>query len=433
MKRHRLAAPALVLALGCLFGAPALGEGTSAGPPPSGPPGAPAEDWPGFRGPRQDGTSLETGFLKRWPVEGLRELWRIDLGAGFSSFAASGNRLFTMTQRGGSQEAVCLDSGSGKILWSRRLEPEFRESQGGDGPRATPALGAGLVFVLGARGTLAALDATSGEPRWQLNVLEKFGGRNITWGLSGSPLLDGDHLIAPVGAPGAPVVAFQARTGEVAWRSESDGQGDLAGYSTPLRVERDGGPEIVVFQGRALVSLDPKSGKLLWKYPWKTSYDVNAAAPVYHEGKIFLSSGYNEGSVLLNLPGKGEAAPTEVWRSKVLRNKFSSSIYHQGHLYGFDENHLKCVEFETGRERWRQSRTGHGTLLLADGHLIVVSDRGDLFLAPADPERYREVARMETVLKGGVAWTAPVLHGGVLFLRNLEQAVALELRPSRVP
>lgn len=387
------------------------------------------DDWPCFRGPEQDGISRETGILKRWPRGGLETVWRIELGAGFSSFAAVGERLYTMAERSGGQEALCLDAKSGKVLWSHPLEGAFMERQGGDGPRATPAVKDGRVFVLGAKGTLAALDAREGKPVWSKNVLADFNAKNITWGLSASPLLDDDRVVVVVGGKEGPVVAFSQESGEVAWRSGSDGHGDLAGYSTPLSIVHGGRRQIVVLLGRSVASFDAGTGQLLWSHPWRTSYDVNAAAPIHQEGRLFISSGYNEGCALLELPAGDGGKPREVWRSKVLRNKFSSCVLKDGHLYGFDENRLKCVEFLTGRERWKVSGLGHGTLLLADGHLIVLSDSGDLALAPATPAGYRESARMEGVLKGGVAWTAPVLHRGVLYLRNQKQAVALRMKP----
>ena len=222
-----------------LFSSPAL-AGASPGD---------REDWPCFRGPRQDGISRETGLLTSWPGKGLKELWRIDLGSGFSSFAAVGGRLYTLAERAGRQEAVCLEASSGREIFRQDLEEGFPERQGGDGPRATPTVGEGLVFALGARGALAALDAESGKPRWRIKLLEKFRARNLTWGLCGSPLLEGGRLIVAVGAGGPSVVALKPETGEVLWRADPGGLEPVAGYSTPYAITHAGRRQVVVFLG----------------------------------------------------------------------------------------------------------------------------------------------------------------------------------------
>jgi outer membrane protein assembly factor BamB len=338
-----------------------------------------------------------------------------------------GGRLYTLAERAGRQEAVCLEASSGRAIFRRDLEEGFPDRQGGDGPRATPAVGEGLVFALGARGTLAALDAESGEPRWRIGLLEKLGARNLTWGLTGSPLLESGRLIVQIGESDHPVVALKPATGEVLWRSGAGGLAGLAGYSTPYAITHAGRRQVVVFLGKGVVGLDPESGKTLWSYAWETSYDANAAAPIYQDGRLFISSGYNRGCALLELPQAEGGRPGEAWMNLVLKNKFSSSVLHQGYLYGFDENRLKCVEFRSGKESWRQGGLGHGTVLIADGQLIILGDQGDLALARATPQGYQETARAPGVLRNLPAWTVPVLHGGVLFLRDLREAVALRI------
>lgn len=387
-----------------------------------------ASDWPCWRGPEGNGISPETGFPKKWPREGLERLWTVELGAGFSSFAAVGEFLYTLRQKGEVQEAVCMAAASGDIVWSHVLEPAYKERQGGDGPRATPCVKDGIVYALGARGTLAALSTTDGKPLWKLNVLKKLKAENLDWGLSASPIVEGDKVVIPVGAPGSPVAAFHRKTGQVLWTSGSDGQGDVAGYSTPLAVRHGDEKQLLVFLGKSLVALEPERGRVLWSYFWKTDWNVNAAAPVYHDGLVFISSGYGHGSVLLEAPTRRGRFPVEVWKSRVMCNKFKSCVLFEDHLYGFDETFLKCVEFRTGKEKWAKRGFGYGSVLIADGHLILLSDRGNLALARADSTAYRQVAHMDRVLTGR-CWTVPVLHRGVLYLRSLKHAVALDMRP----
>lgn len=380
-------------------------------------------DWPQLRGPERDGISRETGLLERWPAEGPPVLWRRPLGNGFSALSVVDGTIYTQAGIGDDEVVVALAADDGRELWRTRLDRARPDGQG-SGPRSTPLVDGDRLYAVSAHGTLAALERASGKLLWQRQVVERDGGRVPDWGVAASPLLDGDRLIFNVGAPDAAVIAYDKRTGEPLWRAGSD----VAGYSTPILVEVGGLRQAIVFSGRQLLSLDPETGAVHWTLPWKTSYDVNAATPIFvPPNKLYVSSGYDTGAALFQLGATGgKATVQELWRSRRIKNQFSSAIYHGGHFYGFDNKLLKCSVMASGEDCWAEKGFGHGSLLMADGRLIVLSDRGALALVEASPDGYVELGRLQ--LAEGKHWTVPTLWDGRLFVRNERELVALDLR-----
>jgi len=381
---------------------------------------AAATDWPQFRGPQGDGISAETGLLEDWPESGPPELWRVPLGEGYSGLSVVDGRVYTLFADKSHELVVALDAASGKELWRHQLDRKYFDGQG-NGPRSTPTVDDGMVYVLSALGRLAALDAETGKELWSQDLKESFGARPPRWGISTSPRVVGNLLLLDVGGrDGASLVALRKSTGVVAWTAGND----RAGYSVPLPITVDGRDLVVFFTGTQLVAVSPEDGEELWSLEWKTSYDVNAAAPVFvPPDRLYVSSGYDTGAALLELSAEGgEVSAREVWRSRRMKNQFSSSIYLDGHIYGFDNAILKCLDAATGEEAWKARGFGHGSLTYADGHLYVLSDRGRLALVEATPETYREVASFEPL--DGKCWTVPTVAGGRLLLRNEEVLAA---------
>ena len=382
-----------------------------------------AADWPQFRGPHRDGISAETGLATSWPDGGPKVLWRTPLGEGYSGLAVVGGRLFTLFSDDQDELVVALDAASGKELWRFRLDAKYVDGQG-SGPRSTPTVDDGVVYALGARGKLAALDASTGKRLWSQDLKSAFGARAPTWGVSTSPLVEGDLLLLDAGGkPGAALVALHKGSGVVAWTSETD----KAGYAAPITVTLAGRRQVIFFTGSRLVAVAPEDGSPLWDVGWSTSYDVNAATPIFiAPDKIFVASGYDTGGALFRIVAQGQSLrATEVWRTRGMKNQFSSSIYKDGHLYGFDNAILRCLDASTGEERWKARGFGHGSLTYADGHLIVLGDRGNLALVEATPAEYREKATAQPLT--GKCWTVPTLAGGRLYLRNEREVVALEV------
>ncbi len=380
-------------------------------------------DWPRYRGPKGDGISKETGLLKAWPAAGPKVLWRARLGSGYSGMAVAGGRLFTMFGTGGSEYAVAFDAASGKELWRTRLDRDRPDDMGG-GPRATPAVDGGLVYVMGAEAKLAALEAASGKVRWQVDLKSQHGARIPDWGASSSPVIEGDVLLVTGGGSnGRALLGLHKTSGKLVWAAESD----VAGYSTPLVADLAGTRQALFFAGTSLISVSPQTGKRYWSVPWRTSYDVNAAMPVLvPPDKIFISSSYDTGGQLLRVVNKGgQLAAEPVWKNRVMKNHFNSSVYVAGHLYGFDDATLKCIVPQSAAECWKQRGFGKGSLLVADGHLWVLSDDGVLALVEVAPGAYREKARAQVLQ--GKTWTMPTLAGKRLYVRSERELVALDV------
>lgn len=384
---------------------------------------AAAEDWPQWRGPRQDGISRETGLAAKWPEKGPPELWRTALGVGFSSVAVVDGKAYTMYGAPEGEFAVALDAASGKLLWKVPSGPLFRNSYG-DGPRATPAVHEGRVYSLGAAGSLLCLEAATGKKVWGYNVLEQFGAEPPEFGLSASPVVMGNSLVVVAGGKtGKSLAALDKSTGEVLWTSLSD----KAGYSTPIRIEVDGIPQIVVLMGEAMVSVSPKDGREFWRLPWKTTLDANVATPIFHGNRLFVSTGYGTGCGMFELSAKdGKPAVKELWKNKNMKNYFSTSVLLDGFLYGFDNTVLVCMDFQTGKVTWRERGFNRGSLVAADGKLIIYGERATLALAEARSDKYQEISKAPVL--SGKTWTVPTLADGRLFVRNEESLACFDLR-----
>lgn len=382
------------------------------------------QDWPQYRGPRRDGVSSETGLLSAWPADGLPQRWRVPLGAGYSGLSVVGDRLYTLFGRDGGEYLAAFDTADGSEAWRLRLGGLYRDGQG-DGPRSTPTVHDGRVFAVSGGGFLMAADARDGSPLWRHDLRQEYRASMPRWGYSASPLVVDDMLLVEVGGRDAAIMAFDIANGEEIWRALDDN----AGYSAPLLIEFAGRRQAVFFTGERLVGLDPSSGELLWSIGWKTSYGVNAATPIFlPPDEIFVASGYGVGSSVIRLKEEAVGGGVEIetaWRSRDLKNQFSSSVLVDGHLYGFDNSILQCLEIVRGERMWRARGHGHGSLLYAEGHLYVLGDRGSLSLVQATAGEYVEVAR--TQVFSGRSWTAPTLSDGTLYLRDERELVALDL------
>ena len=398
-----------------------------------------ASDWPQWRGPNRNGISEEMGFLKEWPDDGPQVLWRVPLGEGFSGISVVDERVYTMFSEGDDEFVVCLSASNGEEIWRFRSDSNYREPQGGNGPRATPTVDGALLFTITAQGKLYALNTVAGEKVWTHDLQSEFGSKMPRWGICTSPLVEGDLLLVEVGGKdGKSIVAFDKTNGNVVWSSHSD----ILGYSSPIAVTIGGIRQLIVFTGTQLVAVSPENGQFYWTYPWQTQYDVNAATPVFiPPDKIFISSGYGKGAAVVQVrvsaspePGTGEEQSRgnrakievkEIWKNEKMKNHFATSVLHGDFLYGFDNAILKCIDANTGVEKWKTRGYGKGTLKLADDHLIILSDRGKLGLAEATPSAYNEVASAEVL--SGLCWTVPTLADGKLYARNEKEMVCLDM------
>ena len=379
-------------------------------------------EWSQWRGPNRDGISAETGFLKNWPQQGPKVLWHISLGDGYSGISIAQGKVYTMSAEGDDEFVICLDASNGEEVWRFRSGAKFTE-QRGDGPRSMPTVHGDSVFALGAEGKLYALDASDGTKLWAHNFVEEFDSKIPTWGFSSSPLIEGNLVLVEAGGrDGKAIVAFDKKSGDVVWTTHTD----EVGYSSPIAINFGGVRQIIFLTSKTLLSVAPEDGQIYWKYAWPEG--INIATPIFiPDDKIFISASYDKGAVLLKMTAdKDGIGIEEVWKSRVMKNHFNSSVLQGDYLYGFDNAILTCIEVNTGEEQWRQRGFGKGSLLLADGHLIILGDSGKLALAEADPNEYKEKALFQ--LFDDKCWTVPTLAGGKLYLRNQKEMVCLDLR-----
>jgi outer membrane protein assembly factor BamB len=392
----------------------------------------PTDDWPQWRGRRRDGVSAEDDLLTAWPAEGPPVLWRAKAGGGFSSLAVAGGRVYTLFQDGDNETAVCWDADTGDEQW-RFAYPTRYQNGAGSGPRSTPTVDGGRVYTVGATGLFHCLEAETGKKLWQHDLLKESGAQNLPWGVSFSPLVDGGMVFTSPGGPnGGSVAAFDRNDGTRVWEALDD----PPGYSSPIAITAAGVRQVIVFTGNSLVSVAPDGGRLYWRYPWATSFGVNAATPIFFRARsgeqagdyLFISSGYGKGCAVLRLvKGEGGAVGVGlVYENNRMRNHFASSVRVGDHFYGLDDDRLTCMEVRTGKVAWQQHGLGKGALIAAGRDLIVLGESGTLVLVEAAADAYHESARFEVFQ--GRCWTAPALAHGRLYVRDENEVVCLDLR-----
>lgn len=379
-----------------------------------------ADDWPQWRGPNRDGISNEKGIKTTWPAEGPEKVWETKIGVGWSSMSVAKDRLYAIGNTEDRDIVFCLNAHTGNQIWKHTYSSIAKDPNGYPGPRSTPTIDDDRVYAVSRHGQLFCLNAETGAVIWKTDYITDFQSTPPTWGFAGSPLIEGDLLIAEIGAKDAAVVAFNKKTGAIVWKSK----GEKAGYASPVAYTQNGVRHVLTFSAYGLESRKVKDGALTWRHPWKTNYDVNAATPVVVGEKVFLASAYGVGGAVLDF---SSGQPVELWKHKQMAVHMSGPVFWGGHLYGFDEFTLRCVDFNTGATKWAEKKYGKGSLLLADGKLIVYGGQGQLGLVEASPARYKEIAFAQ-VLGGKDTWAPPVLANGLLYLRSLETLACFDLR-----
>ena len=378
-----------------------------------------AADWPGFRGPQRDGIIHGVRIETNWSASPPVELWRRSIGPGWSSFAVSGDFLYTQEQRGDDEVVSCYSVLTGAPVWRHRNAARFWESTGGAGPRATPTLSDGRIYTLGGTGILNALDAGDGTVVWSVNAASGTGAKLPGWAFSGSPLVVDDLLI--VAASGA-LVAYDRATGDRRWVGPAGGEG----YSSPHLMTIDGVTQILQLSGDGLTAVAPEDGTLLWEHAWK-GYPI--VQPVLTaDGDVLISVDSAKGIRRLAVAqGPDGWTVEERWTSKRLKPYYSDVVVHEGHAFGFNGSTLACIDLAEGQRKWKGGRYGAGQMiLLADqGVLLVLSEKGDLALVRAASEKFTELARFPAIQSK--TWNHPVLVGDILLVRNAQEMAAFRL------
>lgn len=414
---------------------------------------ATAEDWPRWRGPRADGSWRAPSLPEKWPDGGPKKLWRQPIGGGYAGVSVVGNRVVTMdrqTEPAEVERVVSLDADTGGELWSHTYPVEYGKLDYGNGPRAAPTIHDGRVYTLGALGHVCCIDLAAGKLLWSVDTVKEHRAAIPTWGLAASPVIDGDRVIVHVGAkPDGCLLALDRRDGRVVWR----GGDDPAGYCTPILIEHAGRRQLICWTPAHIVGHDPADGAVLWKIPYKVTYGVSIATPIFREGLVFVA-GYWEGSKAIRL-GDGPRDATLAWEdTRDLRGLMSQPLYDGGLVYLLDKGKgLTCFELASGKKLWDdghrmtpRGRNPQASLVWLNTddaaerdraaasddenrpgrRAIILNSDGDLILARLGREGFHETARANVI---GKTWAHPAYAGNRCYARSDTEIVAVELTP----
>jgi len=384
-------------------------------------------EWPGFRGADRTGHSRGPQISTNWSSPPW-QLWKIPVGPGWSSFAVAGKLLFTQEQRGPMETVVCYDAETGREIWIRQIETRFDDPLGGPGPRATPTIANGGLFVMGATGTFMRLDPATGAIVWKQD-LKSIAGRAAPpmWGFSASPLVTGSVVIVYGGGPGDKgLLAFDITSRTLRWSAAAGNDS----YASPQLNTIAGEELVLLLSNDGLLCVDPASGKERLNYQWKFQ-GYRALQPTVIGDTVLLPTAMNAGTraiqITTNNPATAGLAAKELWTSRNLKPDFTDLIVHQGHVYGIDGGIFTCVDLKTGERKWKGGRYGKGqTVLLENSGLLLVSaEDGRVVLLRADPGEHSEVASFKGL--EGKTWNHPVVVGDRLYVRNAQEAACYQL------
>lgn len=386
-----------------------------------------------FRGPKRDGVSPGPALARDWTTSPPKLLWRQPVGGGYASFLKIGPALITIEQRRDKEAIVAYAADNGHELWVYEYPALFSETLGGDGPRATPTYHDGKIYSLGATGELVALDFATGKKLWQRNILKDNECGNLDWGMSGSPLIHEDVVIVNPGDQkgtdnSRAVVAYSLADGQRRWAA---GRAKTS-YASPMLVTLGGTKQILIFDGVGLAGCDPTDGRELWRFPWKTDFDINAGQPVVlDDQRIAITS--TSGSALVEVrPDAGAWKAEQVWMSRRLKGGYASPVAYDGALYGIDESILVALDLADGKQKWkdRKGQYGHGQMLRRDDLLVILGEAGELALVEATPTKFNELARIQAI--EGKTWNVPLLVGNRVYVRNHLEMAAYELPTAEI-
>lgn len=420
-----------------------------------------ADDWPQWMGPRRDGVWREAGVVKAIPAGGLPVKWRVEVKGGYSGPAVANGRVYLTdyertagelanapndrTLLAGRERILCLDAASGRLLWKHEYDCPYAISYA-SGPRCTPTVADGKVYVLGAEGNLTCLDALTGRLIWAKDFKKDYAAPTPIWGFCGHPLVDGRQLICLVGGEGSVAVAFDKDSGKELWRSLSASE---SGYCPPTLIESAGVRQLMIWDADNLNSLEPATGRLLWSQPLKPAYGMSIVAPQVadtKQGRVLFASGIGRVGALFSLAAT-EPAARVIWRGEPKTAVYcaNSTPFIAGDvLYGCDceTGFLTAVDLTTGDRLWETggptmgSRRGrHGTAFLVRqepseaGRTWLFSETGDLILARLTPEKYEELGRVHLLdptnecFGREVVWSHPAFANRCIFARNDRELV----------
>lgn len=386
--------------------------------------------WPQWGGPNRNFVVASADLAPAWPASGPRRLWQRPLGDGFSSIVTDGSTVYTTYREGAEDVAVALDAKTGTPRWSARYAAPFHETcseQLGPAPRAAPLLHATRLITVSSGGHMHSFDRADGRAQWTADLLEGANGALRACGYSSSPLAYKDTIITTAGGASRGVIALDAATGRTVWHSQ-DFQN---GYSSPILIDLDGRPEVVVFTYGEIAGLNPDTGALEWSRPHPSDQGVNVATPIWGDDHLlFVSSAYGGGSRVLKLARHGEQVSVEeVWASQRVRVHFGNAVRLGGRIYASNGDMgsapFAAIDVATGEMVWRDRSVARSTLIGVGGQLVILDEDGNLVLATPTDTGLQVQAK--AALLAERAWTAPTISGTTLFVRDRHQIMALEL------
>ena len=390
-----------------------------------------AADWPQYRGPNHDGISPETGILKEWPKDGPKVVWKVPVGESFGSIAVVGKRCYLMMERNGNEICVCLDADNGKEVWQREIDKTIFENQGGNGPRTTPTVVGDRVYALGTYLKLFCLSAVDGQVLWSHDLMKEFNGQISNsikrWGNAASPVVDGNAVYIGGGGPGESLLAFDKLNGGLLWKGENE----KITHATPVPATFAEVRQILFLLESGLVSAEAGTGHVLWRY--KFPFNVStAASPVVAGDVVFCGAGYGVGGAAIRVSKDGDQFKvTELWKipGNDVANHWSTPVHYNGHLYGifgFRNNYVfRCIDLKDGKEKWHGPEVGTGGVIIVDGMVLLQESKGELILAEAKPDAYKEVSRAQPLT--GKSWTMPTFSNGRIYARSQTHAICLDV------
>lgn len=378
-----------------------------------------------WRGPNGNGVYNETGLLKEWPASGPDIIWSYEgLGEGHSSPAFANNTIYLTGMENQTGYVYALTT-AGQLKWKKAYGAEFLESY--PGARSTPVVAGDLLYSYSGHGVLTCMDADNGNIKWQKSAFDDFDGENIRWGVTETVVVDGDKVYFTPGGKKDNVVALNRFTGDHIW--SSPGLGEASAYCTPLLVELPARKLLVTHTADHIIGVDSENGKMLWSHPHTNRWQVHANTPIYYDGGVFCFSGYGQGGVKFELNADGSSVE-KAWTNEHLDSRIGGMVMVDGYLYGSGDNsrEWRCVDWETGEEKYASTDIGKGVTIYADGMLYCYSDRGELGLAKATPEGFNLKSKTRVELGSAQHWSHPVINNGRLYLRHGNTLIAYKIK-----
>ncbi len=382
---------------------------------------AQAADWPQYHGPNRDRISTESGWVTTWEGEGPAVKWRARLGPGYTSISVVDGKVYVSgyDKAKGEDNIFCFDAKTGEEIWTYSYKCALIDNLHEGGPAATPTVYNEKVYTISKEGHFHSLDAKTGKVLFAKDLKKELGVKTPTWGFSGAPLIIDDVIYVDVGV----IAAYSLDGSKIIWKTKNYGEA----YASPILFSFNGKDYIAAFPKLGMVIVDKKDGKEFSTYAWDTNYGVNAATPIIDGNNVFIASGYGMGGAMVEIQPDGTAK--ELWKSKNMKTQMNAAVLFNGYLYGFDESQLKCLDAKTGELKWKETKLGKGSLMVADGKLVVLGGKGELVIAEASPEGLNPTGRKQIL--GGTCWSAPVLSNKMLYARNARgDFVALDMSAS---